>query len=284
MYRHVLQHLEMHITHACNLMCKYCAHFCDFDYAGEVPFTQGEEWLRAWAERLAPRQFRIMGGEPLLHKDAEKYIRLCAQCFPETHRDFVTNGLFLCKRADLLPVLIETQTVLTISLHPLRSKQQETALNDALALAYRYMSQGLSLRINNSVNSWGKQYQGEGASIAPFTDGDPEKSFQVCSAKNCKTLHQGKLWKCPPLAYLPLIVDQLETKAFWEPYVQYKPVEIDASDAEIAAFLEGDSQFCGMCATSRRSVAVPGIIPAIAADLLSVDGMRRATHASSSAE
>ena len=275
MHRHTLSHLEMHITHLCNLMCKYCGHYCDFGYAGEVPYAQGAEWLCAWAERLAPRKFRILGGEPLLHKDAEKYIRLCAQCFPEANRDFLTNGLFLRKREDLLPVLIETKTILSISLHPLRSKQQEAVLNDALALAYQYMPKGLRLLINNCTNTWQKPYLGEGVSIMPFADGDPEKSFQSCAAKYCKTLHQGKLWQCPPLAYLPLIMDQLETKRFWEPYVQYEPLRIDASDAEIAACLKGDSRFCDMCSTSCQHVSVPGIIPGIAADLLPLESFRR---------
>ena len=279
MHRHTLPHLEMHITHICNLMCKYCAHYCDFGYAGEVPYAQGAEWLCAWAERLAPQQFRILGGEPLLHKDAEKYMRLCAKCFPEAKRDFVTNGLFLRKREDLLPVLIETHTVLIISLHPLRSKQQEAVLNDALTLAYQYMPKGLCLRIDNCTNTWRKPYLGEGASIAPFTDGDPEKSFQNCTGY-CKTLHQGKLWKCPSLAYLPLIVDQLETKRFWEPYLQYEPLGIDASDAEIAAFIKGNSQFCGMCSTSRQHISVPGIIPGIAADLLPLESYRKSTRCS----
>lgn len=266
MHRHTLPHLEMHITHICNLMCKYCTHYCDFGYTGEVPYAQGAAWLCAWAERLAPQKFRILGGEPLLHQDAAQYIRLCAQCFPEAQRDFVTNGLFLRKREDILAVLIETKTILTISLHTLRSTQQEAALNDALALAYQYMTKGLRLRINDCTSQWRKPYRGEGASIAPFADGDPEQSFQCCD-NYCRTLHQGKLWKCPSLAYLPLIVDQLETRRLWEPYLQYEPLAIDASDAEIAAFIKGDSQFCDMCPSSRRHVSVSGVIPGIAADL-----------------
>ena len=284
MHRHTLRHLEMHIIHTCNLMCKYCAHYCDFGYTGEVPYAQGAEWLRAWGERLAPRTFRILGGEPLLHKDAEKYIRLCAQCFPKATREFVTNGLFLRKREDLFPALIETHTILTISLHPLKSQQQAAALNSALALAYRYMSEGLFLRVDDTTGRWGKSYLGEGAAIMPFSDGDSEQSFQRCGCSYCKTLHQGKLWKCPPLAYLPLIVDQLETKRYWEPYLQYTPLGVDASDAEIAAFIEGDSQFCGMCAATsgRSAVSVPGFIPDIAADLNPIDRHRR-SHRSPSA-
>ena len=259
--RHSLGHLEMHITHACDLGCKYCAHYCDFGYGGEVPYAQGEEWLRAWAERLAPQKFRILGGEPLLHKDAESYVRLVAELFPDAKRDFTTNGLLLRKREDLLSAFIETNTMLTISLHPLESKRQEAVVNDALILAYQHQEKGLQLRIVANKRRWKKYYQGEGNTILPFMDGAPEKSAQSCSTIQCKTLHQGKLWKCPPLAYLPLIADRLETKRFWEPYLRYEPLGIDASDETIAAFIKGDSLFCDMCPAEPNIVFVGGVIP-----------------------
>ncbi|MCL1915248.1 MAG: radical SAM protein [Desulfovibrionaceae bacterium] len=261
MRRHPLVHLEMHITHACNLGCKYCSHYCDFGYAGEVSYVQGEEWLRAWAERLAPENFRLLGGEPLLHKDAAKYVRLCAELFSEAKRDLVTNGLLLRKREDLLAVLMETGTRLSFTLHPLVSGKQEDVVNDALDLAYQYKKKGLRLHVSKRTDKWMKGYRGEGVAILPFTDGAPERSFQSCGSAICKTLHQGKLWKCPPLAYLPLIAEQLETKESWEPYLRYEPLGIDASDEAVAAFIKGDSRFCDMCPAQPQIVSVEGIIP-----------------------
>ena len=196
----------------------------------------------------------------MLHKDAEKYVRLCAECFPKAKRDFVTNGLLLRKRKSILPVLMETDTILTISLHPLTSRRQEDLVNDAVNLARQYQDKGLRLNIARSTSRWRKPYREEGAAMLPFADGDPEKSFSCCGSP-CPTLHQGKLWKCPPLAYLPLIVDSLETKRFWEPYLQYKPLEIDASEEKLAAFAKGDSQFCDMCPTEPHMVSVEGIVP-----------------------
>ncbi len=37
--RHSLSQLEMHITHSCNLACKYCSHYCDYGYTGDMLFT-----------------------------------------------------------------------------------------------------------------------------------------------------------------------------------------------------------------------------------------------------
>ena len=254
---HTIPHLEMHITHTCNLHCKYCVHYCDFKYSGEVPFSEGEQWLSAWSKRLVPETFFLLGGEPLLHEDAESYLRFCAECFPESERGFLTNGLLLGKRRNLLPVFIETDTTLVISLHPLLNKQQENMIDDALNLAVRYLEKGLNLRIINETKFWRKLYRGEGAGIMPFSENEPEKSLQSCRISSTKVLHQGKIWKCPPLAYLPLIADKLETKNLWEPYLSYKPLEIDATDADITAFMKNDSTFCDMCSVEPVLIPVP---------------------------
>ena len=260
--RHILPHLEMHITHECNLRCEYCSHYCDFAYGGEVPYAQGEEWLRVWAERLEPEKFYILGGEPLLHLEVEKYLRLCAKIFPKAKKYLITNGLLLSKRDNVLAALIETDMNLEVSLHPLATERQMANMNDALALAYQYQKKGLRLKVRNSPSLWRKDYLGEKAYIRPFTDNDPARSFKNCPKAVCKTLHQGKLWKCPTLAYLPRIVDRLETKRFWEPYLQYTPLGFDASDGEIEKFIIGDSQFCDMCPTEwNHYVTLQGIIP-----------------------
>jgi uncharacterized Fe-S cluster-containing radical SAM superfamily protein len=237
-YRHFITSLRIHITDRCNLRCKYCSHYCDFEYGGDLCYAQGEEWLRASAERLAPEMFRIMGGEPLLSKDAEKDVRLVAECFSKSFRTFLTNGLLLRKREDIFSVLMETDTELFISLHPLASKKQEAIINDALILAFQYQEKGLRLRIRDVEDRWRRYYLGEGVAIEPFSGGDPEKSYASCHAKNCTILHRGKLWKCPNLAFLPMIVDKLETKRIWEPYLRYEPLGLDASDEAIAAFIK----------------------------------------------
>lgn len=246
-FRHEMPHLEMHINHHCNLNCQYCAHFCEYGYGGAVPYEIGARWIRSWSERLAPKLFHLLGGEPLLHPDAGRYVTLLAERFPDAERTFVTNGILLPKREELLPVLIQTRTALSISLHSLHSGEQAAQLNRGLKLALQYKAKGLRVEVLDTTQKWLKIYQGEGRFIKPFADGDPETSWKNCSVGHSPILQDGKVWKCPPLAFLPQIIGKLETKALWEPYLAYKPLELHATDDEIEAFIAGESHCCGMC-------------------------------------
>ena len=211
--RHEMKHFEMHIMHSCNLSCEYCVHYCNYGYTGTVPFSEGKKWISDWSERLSPKLFRILGGEPLLHKEVASYIFHCAESFPGTDIDLVTNGLLLRKREEVLPALLETNVKLTSSLHPLRNKRQEALINDALTLAYQFQKKGLRLHVSQNQAGWLKLYQGDGKNIPPFNDNRPDKSNKCCMCFECKTLHQGKLWKCPPLAYLPMVIEKLDTRS-----------------------------------------------------------------------
>lgn len=43
------------------------------------------------------------------------------------------------------------------------------------------------------------------------------------------------------------VVNRLETKELWEPYLRFRPLEVDDSDEQFEAFLKGESSCCDMC-------------------------------------
>ena len=50
--------------------------------------------------------------------------------------------------------------------------------------------------------------------------------------RHCMNLHNNKLWKCPPIAYLNLIADRfsLSGKECWKPYLSYEGIGLDATN------------------------------------------------------
>jgi len=57
--------------------------------------------------------------------------------------------------------------------------------------------------------------------MMPFADGDPRSSWEVC-----RQLHEGKLWKCPNIAYLGMQAEKFSLDPAWEPYLEYVPLSM----------------------------------------------------------
>jgi len=92
--------------------------------------------------------------------------------------------------------------------------------------------------------------------MVPYDDNNPESSHYICMSKFCMQLHDGKLWKCPSLAYLDMQLaktGQLDDPAYTE-YLKYKPIHPDCTDEELGAWLEVNQypeSFCRMCPASH---------------------------------
>jgi hypothetical protein len=254
----IVPQLELDIAHVCNLHCFGCAHYSNYALKGLVPFETASSWLAAWAARLTPRTFTLLGGEPTLNPDLCRLIRFAATLWPDSRREVISNGLFLARHPDLFPTLRETRTYLDISLHS-RHDQRYLArmikvLEDVRAQAAAH---GVKVNLRESTTWFHVAYRGVGPGMRPFAEGNPAKSWQVCVNKSCITLHQGRLWKCPPLAFLGLIADKFDLHgvADWQPYLAYRGLELSADDEALAAFFSAAAEpVCAMCPTRPNLV------------------------------
>lgn len=242
--------LEMHVAYTCNLDCAGCNHYSNYGLKGLVALDQAAQSLHAWSERIQPVHFSLLGGEPLLHPQLGEFLRLGRERFPRTRLRLVTNGLLLPRWPTLWPVLAATRTTLTISIHS-READYARRMATPLALAREASARfGFKLDLRDCVDNWYWSYRGQGMSMVPFTDGDPAASWGACASRYCVTLEDGRLWKCPPLAHLPRVADRLSLadKPAWQPYLRYRPLPLDASDAGLRAFFaRGPEPSCGMC-------------------------------------
>lgn len=257
-----IPYIEMHLTHSCNLACAFCSHYCDIGYKGTTGHAEGVAWLEAWSKRVLPKQFRLLGGEPFLNPELDQYIVSLEKHFPRSKRSVVTNGLLVADFENLMPQFIKTGTRLYFCIHPVTQKQGEK-LRESLRVADKWLKKGLLLTVSDSFSGWRRQYQGEGDEIVPYADGNPDKSFMtICegASKACVNLHHGKLWKCAQLAYLPLVIDKLKHKEKWQPYLEYAPLEPDATDEELARFFRMETAFCDMCPAEIHPIGMEELL------------------------
>ena len=243
-----IKHLEFHISHRCNLRCKYCSHYCDFGYSGAIDTTSMIDNIGSWAKRVAPRQVHILGGEPLLNKDLLLYLDATRGHFPDATLYLVSNGLLLPRWAEALPAsLLKNDIILAISEHPYPQSMQ--GQHDAMVALLSVWKQKIGVIIDHreAQQKWSKCYQGEGTTIIPYNS-DPSQSYTSCLSKKCVTLLHNYLWKCPNIAYLQFILDKLTHRSQWERFAAYAPLGLDSSDTELERFFDtGAEPCCAMC-------------------------------------
>lgn len=114
----MIRYIEHHIVNHCNLNCAGCSHFsCIADKWVEniedfkKDFTQLRDMTNAQIGII-----RIMGGEPLLHPEWDKFLILTRKLFPYSRIELVTNGVLVKKyKQKLIQVCNDNKIVICIS-------------------------------------------------------------------------------------------------------------------------------------------------------------------------
>ena len=245
-----IPHLQVHISHACNFTCESCAHYSNHGHGSILSLTEVDEYVRKWTSKLLPDTFTILGGEPTLNKDLVKFVYLMKEWWPNTDLNMTTNGSYLDKFPDLPKALEDTNTRLHISLHS-SDKEYKDFILPKIELV-RQWQKDYKIRVRWDPvykTEWSKTYLGFGDNMLPYEDDNPEESWNNCPMyQTCFELHEGNIYKCSLLAYLPMQAKKYNLSEKWDHYLKYKPLTPDATDEEIVEFFNRKSEsYCGMC-------------------------------------
>jgi hypothetical protein len=251
--------LELHVTHTCNLACESCSHYSNHGHSGNLDLDRADHWMAMWSKRIDVEEIRLLGGEPTVHPDFPEFIPLARRHWPLARIRIVTNGFFLRRHPDLpLKMADAGNADLALSIHH-DSPAYLARLRPITDLLAKWQhDHGTIFHTWSSYQGWTKRYLGNGDDMQPFEDGRPRQSWEICPAKPCKQLHEGKLWKCAPVAYLGLQKQRYNLSEKWDPYLQYQPLEPTCSDEELDAFLAlEDEPVCAMCSAKHRHLQLP---------------------------
>jgi hypothetical protein len=245
-----LMNLEIHAWDGCNLHCESCSHFSSLGIRRGPNVDECRTWMQAWAQRLKPRFFSIVGGEPTLNPNLTEIVRLAGRVWDKSHIRLVTNGFRLGKHAELPAALVEIRNRCTIEVsshHNGPEFQQRFAEIRSLCVDWkgRY---GLDIRILDSEQRWTRRYN-YGVDGIEFPDGEPRAAWEACEGKRCRQIHAGKLWKCPPIAYFEMAAERNKVADRWRDLAaSYVALTPDCSEAELAAFLGREhEEICRLC-------------------------------------
>lgn len=248
-----IPHIEWHAAHACNFTCESCNHFSNHAHTEIISKKEIREWIQNWSGRLAPESMAVLGGEPLMNKEILDIISIGRDLWKTKKNEFyeiVTNGWLLHRWPDLPKVLLETDCVLSISIHG-DSLQYNKKFQEVSNLVNEWINEyGIKVRPYHSSLHWYRQHLGYGDNMEPFEDNDAEESWHHCTTgKDCFQLLENDIYKCAPLAYLPLQKSKYPNMSSkWDPYLEYRPLTPDASTSDIIKFFNmGAEEFCKMC-------------------------------------
>ena len=236
--------LEINATYTCNLKCEYCAHLGRY-IKGIVPLESIKEWLASWKNRLLPCIVRILGGEPLLHKDIYQVVRAVYETWTESQRILVTNGLIERHDDHFVRSVRETDTHIWVSVH--HDTPRMHAVIDANI--NRWRNAGLIVIKNLFTNEWRKCYRMHGNKPVPF-DTDPKTAWdRCCTQRNCMTLLDNQLYMCPQAALFQYAYKNKFVGEEWKLSADYKPLPPTCTWRELVNFVENkhEQSICRMC-------------------------------------
>jgi MoaA/NifB/PqqE/SkfB family radical SAM enzyme len=207
------------------------------------------DWYSKWSHRLEPKTIDILGGEPLLNKNICEIIKLTREHWPTSKIDITTNGVLLDRYPDLPKYLQKYNVGLKISKHG-TNKEYNELWNLIVDFVKSWKEKyGISINLWESDVVWFKGYRGFGRNIEPFEDNDPKESWNNCiTGQDCWQILDGNIYKCAPLAYLPMLNEKYKLSEKWNHYLEYKPLSPECTDEELKEFFNKKAEsFCAMC-------------------------------------
>lgn len=194
----LLPYLQIIINRRCNLNCKGCTHFANI-YNNSKDCWQYEkirliEDMKIISQKTDVLRLRILGGEPFLYKDLADAVVEIRKLFPDSDIRIVTNGIPLLK-CDRKVLRIIEQNNVGLDISPYKPTIKIKHDIYALLKKYdvKYCFEGI--RLDKGVEKFTKN-------INVIGDSEAVKSWKICPHKQCISIFDSKLYKCPNEVFL----------------------------------------------------------------------------------
>ena len=268
--RILIDKLEFYVTNVCNLTCNGCNRYNNYKFAGWQSWDEYGPILERWAEKIDIRHPVILGGEPLLNPEINKWVEGLKRLWPDhSGVQIQSNGTRIDKVRGLYEALGNGQGHwIGISIHNPDDKEEifsrirnflkgplvETSdPNHPIGSDFQFTDVN-----KNYVHAWmsNKFVQ---SNILELPNGrfglynsDPVKAHDNCAFARFKNYHmiRGKIYKCGPAALMPEFDEQYQFDISDEDRLLmkgYQPLTIDEFDTRGAEFLGNIDNVIDQC-------------------------------------
>ncbi len=183
--------LEVNLTTHCNLSCYGCDHASPVNSEGYLSVEELVQDLAALSEVYHVFEFRLTGGEPLLHPRLLEVIDAIRDSGVAEKIMLVTNGVLLHNAPAGLWERIDK---LWVSIYP--GVKRKLSHEDVRALATRH-----------GLLAWYKPIDHFSMKLLHSENRDPDlirTVYSTCTNRaSCHTLHNGRYFKCSSSPFIP---------------------------------------------------------------------------------
>lgn len=220
--------VEFYITNVCNLACRGCNRFNDKNFKGHQYWDDHADAYEAWSKRLELPRITILGGEPTLNPDLEKWAMNLRRLWPNAVIMIQSNGTY--QRPEHFELWHKYRVGFGVSLHNADTAEAVKANWHLNGLPYAGFIEAYTFHQSSVI----KQDNGY-----TLHKSNPQTAFNACDMKHDHTMYQGKLYKCPLMSNLPdfdsqfgLNLDERQRDLF----NNYQPLAHTCSEEELQQF------------------------------------------------
>lgn len=237
-----LNYVEVYITNVCNYSCTHCQSLNNYAFKGHQRWDTYKDEYKSLSEQLDITTIQIIGGEPTLNPDFEKWVTGISDLWPNSKLQISTNGSKLDKITNkIYQILLKHKGTLWITCHDmilydsflefskifLDEITSDTYSNDDWKTDYEKSKIDPSVKLKtvsrklidkNQVEvilDWSQSFV---PSVIELIDqqltlkynSDLTHAHDICYFKTCHQINKGLLYKCPLVSVLPNFLNQFD--------------------------------------------------------------------------
>jgi organic radical activating enzyme len=281
--KHRLNYAEVYITNVCNYSCTHCQSLNNFAFKGHQLWKDYQDEYTALSNRIDIDIIQIIGGEPTLNPDFEKWVEEISKLWPSSKLQIATNGSRLDKLNNkIYQTLLKHKGTLWITCHDLE------LYDKFLDFSKSFLNKIVSDTDNTDGYDWKTDYEKSKTdpavilrtisrkliddhgvevildwsqafvpSVVDVVDrhclkmnynSDPIEAHDICYFKTCHQINKGKLYKCPLVSVLPDFLDQFDvTMSNDDRTIAYSYQPLSVNDNNVAEFVTNINQPIPQC-------------------------------------
>lgn len=252
---------QWYISHTCNLSCKNCLSYNNFNISGHERWADNADDVARWGELVTVEDFSIIGGEPLGNPDLHLWVKGLHKYFDTENFKICTNGVQLDRWVDHIAEWTAMGVILEIHTKD-KSHLSDTwkFLNHAFAkdiqwrkgVEYDWIGtyNGKTVcyqTMDKSFLTWGTKGRNEQGEYELF-ETNPKHTHNLCQWSNCHYFFRGGLWKCGTIVGAQEFVKKYPVRQdHKDAILEYKPITITDNLEQDIENLRYMIPQCGLC-------------------------------------